>query len=130
MAMILSCLICLLVIAGGCSSASWIIHHNSSSDDLLITEADVDAMITELSLEQPVDSEKILYNETTDLYELTPDAYRKAIRDGIIRRIQDNKISAFLENYRRESFTDALRKDMGTAGAIILLLGILGGLFY
>lgn len=130
LAVILSCLICLLVMAGGCSSASWIIHHNSSGDDLLITEADVDAMITELSLGQPADSEKIVYNETTDRYELTPDAYRKAIRDGIIRRVQDNKISAFLESYRREGFTDALRKDMGTAGTIILLLGILGGLFY
>ncbi len=130
MAVILSSLICLLVIAGGCSTASWIIHHNGSGDDLLINEADVDAMITELSLVQPVDSETILHNETTDRYELTPDAYRKAIRDGIIRRIQDSKISAFLESYRRESFADALRKDMGTVGTIILFLGILGGLFY
>jgi hypothetical protein len=130
MAVILSSLICLLVIASGCSTASWIIHHNGSGDDLLINEADVDAMITELSLVQPVDSETILHNETTDRYELTPDAYRKAIRDGIIRKIQDSKISAFLESYRRESFADALRKDMGTVGTIILFLGILGGLFY
>jgi len=78
LAVMLSSLICLLVIAAGCSSVSWVINHNSSSDDLLITEADVDAMITELSLAQPADSETILYNETADRYELTPDAYRKA----------------------------------------------------
>jgi hypothetical protein len=129
-AVMLCGLVCLLAATGGCSSASWIIHHNGSGDDLAITESDVDAMIKELSLVQPKDTETILYNEGTDRYELMPGAYRNAVRDGIIRRIQDRKISAFLEDYRPESLMDALRKDTGTAGAFILLLAILGSLFY
>lgn len=127
---ILSGLVCLLVVTSGCSTASWIIHHNGTADDLTITEADVDAMIDELLSAQPENPETVLYNKTTDRYELTPDAFRKAIRDGIIRRIQDKKIGEFLENYHFESFTDALRKDFGTGGCVILLIGILGGLFY
>lgn len=115
---------------GGCSTASWIIHHNSNADALFITEADVDAMITELSLAQPESHENVVYNKATDRYELTRDTYGKALRDGIIRRIQDKKINHFLENYRPESFMGALRRDLGTAGVVILLLGILGGLFY
>jgi len=123
-------LICILAVIGGCSTASWIIHHNGAPDSLIITEADVDAMISELSKERPNDPETVRYNKATDRYELTSDAYGKAISDGIIRRIQDNRISTFLEDYRPEGFVDALKKDMGTSGAVILLLGILGSLFY
>jgi len=121
---------CFLITASGCSTASWVIHHNAKADDLIITEADVDAMIDELSIAQPTDSDAIVYDETTDRYELTSDAYKKAIRDGIIRRIQDNKIREFLNGYRRETFVDAVRKDVGTTGAVILLIGILAGFFY
>jgi hypothetical protein len=123
-------LICPLFIASGCSTASWVIHHNGSANDLAITEADVDAMIDELSTRQSQDTKTIQYNGDTDRYELTPDIYRKAVRDGVIRRIQDKKITEFLKSYRPDSLTDALKKDMGTGGTIILLLGILGGLFY
>lgn len=125
-----SIVVCLLIVVNGCSTASWIIHHNTTADDLIITEADVDAMIDELSLAPPKDPDAILYNKTADRYEFTPDAYKKAIKDGIIRRIQDNKIREFLGDYRPETFTGSLRKDMGTAGVVILLLGILGGLLY
>ncbi len=127
---IVSILACLLIAANGCSTASWVIHHNNNAEDLLITEADVDAMVDELSLARPKDSDAILYNKTQDRYELTPDAYKKAIKDGIIRRIQDNKINGFLMDYRPETFMGSLKKDMGTAGIVILLLGILGVLFY
>jgi hypothetical protein len=125
-----SAIVCLLIATSGCSTASWIVHQSGTADDLIITEADVDAMIDKLSLAQPKDSDAILYNKTKDRYELTPDVYKRAIKDGIIRRIQDNKISGFLEDYRPETFTGALKKDMGTAGIVILFLGILGGLFY
>jgi hypothetical protein len=122
--------VCFLFAASSCSTASWVIHHNRPADDLLITEADVDAMIDELSLAQAKDSDAIIYNKTIDRYELTPDAYKKAIKDGIIRRIQDNKINGFIEDYRPDTFMSSLKKDTGTAGIVILLLGILGGLLY
>lgn len=129
-AQILSGLVFLVVTTTGCSTASWVVNHKSSSDSLIITEADVDEMIDKLSMARVEDTGGILYNKVTDRYELTPDIFRKAMRDGIIRKIQDRKISTFLEEYHQESFTDALRKDMGTTGAVILLLGIFGALFY
>ncbi len=122
--------VCFLAAVSGCSTASWIIHHNRPAEDLLITEADVDAMIDELSLAQAKDSDAILYNKTVDRYELTPDVYKKAIKDGIIRRIQDNKINGFIGDYRPDTFMSSLKKDMGTAGIVLLVLGILCGLFY
>jgi hypothetical protein len=122
--------VCVGIVLSGCSTASWVIHHNKTADVLVISEADVDAMIDELSTAQPSDSSVVLYNKDTDRYELTPDTYKKAIRDGIIRRVQDRKIREFLDDYRPEKVTDALRKDMGTAGFIILVLGVLGSLFY
>lgn len=123
-------LVFLVATATGCSTASWIVNHKNPADILMITEADVDEMIDELSMARSEDSGDILYNKTTNRYELTPDIFRKAMRDGIIRKIQDGKISTFLEEYHQESFTDAMRKDLGTAGTVILLLGIFGALFY
>ncbi len=114
----------------GCSTASWIIHHNGTTDDLVFTETDVDAVIDELSLVQQGYSGAVLYNSLTERYELAPDTYKRALRDGIIRRIQDKKIKEFLKDYRPETFMSALRKDLGTAGILVILLGVLGSLLY
>jgi hypothetical protein len=122
--------ICLLLSLGGCSTASWIIHHGGTSDDLFVTEVDVDALIDDLSLEPEKYSGAVLYNASAEKYELTPDTYKRALRDGIIRRIQDKKIKEFLEDYRPETFMSSLRKDLGTAGILVILLGVLGSLFY
>ena len=121
---------CLFLSIGGCSTASWIIHHNGTVDDLTIAEADVDALINELSLAQPENPDAVLYNTSTERYELTPDIYKRALRDGIIRRIQDKKIKEFFEDYRPETFISAFRKDLGTVGVLVILLGVLGGLVY
>jgi hypothetical protein len=122
--------VCVLAVLSGCSTASWIIHHNPKADALIITEDDVDVIIDELSGTQPSNPGVVVYNGNTDRYELTPDTYRKAIKDGIVRRIQDKKIREFLETYRPEGFFDAFRKDMGMAGFVILILGVVGGLLY
>ncbi len=120
----------LLFLISGCSTASWIVHHNGTADTLLITKADVDTALDELSTTHPDKPYEVLYNTSTKRYELTPDVYKKALRDGIIRRIQDRKIERFLNDYRPETLMDALRKDLGTTGIFIILLGVLGGLFY
>ena len=96
----------------------------------MITEDDVDAAIGELSRAPVERSDDIVFNMSTGKYELAPDVYKRAIRDGVIRRIQDKRISEFLENYRPETFTKALGKDIGTGTLFLIVLGILGGLFY
>ena len=123
-------LILLLVYSSGCSTASWVVHRNPPASDLFVTEADVDAVIEELSKTGPKDPVAVLYNQTTDRYELKPETYKKALRDGIIKRIQDQKIRAFLEDYRPETFGEALKKDVGTAGILVVLLGILAGILF
>jgi hypothetical protein len=120
----------LILASYGCSAASWVVHHNPPASDLLVTEADVDEVIEGLSKGEPADPEAVLYNRTTDRYELKPETYKRALRDGIMRRAQDKKIEEFLEDYRPETFGGALKRDLGTAGIVVILLGVLAGLFY
>jgi hypothetical protein len=122
--------ICFIFLMFGCSTASWIIHHNGTAETLIITEADVDTAMSSLSESHPERPDAIYYDASSGKYELAPDIYKRALRDGIIRKIQDEKIREFLENYRADTITDVLRKDLGTAGLLVILLGILGGLLY
>lgn len=114
----------------GCSSVSWVIHHNPKTSDLFVTEDEIDNVIEELTTAEPKETDAVVYNQVTDRYELKPGVYKNALRDGIIKRIQDKKIKAFLKDYRPETFGSALKDDAGTAGILIILLGVLGGFLY
>lgn len=85
-------LLCLVILAAflyfsGCATAP----------SLSITDADVDAKIASIGSTVPKDPGADVYNETTDKYELTPAAHDRALRDGIVKRIQDEKIDAMNE---------------------------------
>jgi len=86
-------LLCLVILAAflyfgtGCATAP----------SLSITEADIDAKIAAIGAAVPKDPGADVYNETTDRYELTPTAHDRALRDGIVKRIQDEKIDAMNE---------------------------------
>jgi hypothetical protein len=85
-------LLCLVILAAflyfsGCATAP----------SLSITDADVDAKIAAIGAAVPKDPGADVYNVTTGKYELTPEAHDKALGDGVVKRIQDEKIAAMNE---------------------------------
>jgi hypothetical protein len=85
-------LLCLVILVAflyfsGCATAP----------SMSITDADVDAKIAAIGAAVPEDPGADVYNETTDRYELTPTAHDRALRDGIVKRIQDEKIATMNE---------------------------------
>lgn len=88
-----------------------------------ITEADIDAKIAALS-GPPKDPDAVLYNATNDRYELKPEVYKRAVRDGIVKDIQDEKIdemNAFLTKHPPMMFKDKVRW-MGWGAVLLLIL--------
>lgn len=59
-----------------------------------ITEAEIDAKIAAIGSAVPTNPEADVYNETTNKYELTLEAHDRALGDGVIKLIQDEKIAA------------------------------------
>jgi len=121
MGRIAAVLFCCFVLAG-CSTAAWIIDPPPKVDDLFYTEEDVLAVLGDLDEIEPKDPEVVLYNETAGRYELKPEVYRRAVTDGIVKRIRDEKIRAFAEDYTGYRLADAVKRDMGTAGITAVLL--------
>lgn len=63
---------------------------------LSITDAEVDAKLAALS-GPPKDPTAVVYNATGDVYEMRPDVYKRAVRDGVVKDIQDEKIATMNE---------------------------------
>ena len=55
----------------------------------------------------------MIYNKTSGKYEMSPDAYEKAVRDGVLAKVQAKKIKEFLAEYHRGTVKDAMLKDAG-----------------
>lgn len=75
----------------------WATYGCATAPSLSITNADIDAKIAAIGAAVPKDPGADVYNETTDRYELTPAAHDRALGDGIIKRVQDDKIAAMNE---------------------------------
>ena len=121
MGRIAAVMLCCFVLAG-CSTVSWIVDPPPGIYDLYCTENDVLKALGGLEETTPEDPEAVVYNETEQRYELKPEVYRRAVTDGIIKRIRDEKIAAFAEGYTDYRLTDAVKRDMGTAGITAILL--------
>ena len=109
-------------VLAGCSTVSWIIDPPPHITDLYYTEEDVLKVLSDLDAEVPVDPEAVLYDKIGGRYELKPQAYRKAVTDGIVKRIRDDKIEDFARDYTEYRFIDAVKRDIGTAGITAILL--------
>lgn len=109
------------LLLSSCSMISLTLHHNPPVESLFPTDEDVANCIASLSTE-PTDSDAVLYNEDTDRYELRSDVYERALRDGIMYKLQKEKVAEFTKDYKEEKFGDAAKKDAGTALFTILLV--------
>lgn len=108
----------------GCSTLSWVVNPPPKATDLMYTEEDVMSVISALEEKGPGDPEAVVFDG--ERYLLKPSVYKRALRDGIIRRVQEQKVGEFIGDYRRETFFGALKKDLGTAGFVVLIVVVLG----
>lgn len=95
-------------------AAAMLFFHGCASapPSMSISEAEIDAKIHSLSTAVPKNPNADVYNETTGKYELTPDAHDRALRDGMVKEIQDEKIAAmndYLVKNPPATFRDKLR---------------------
>ena len=119
-------------ILAGCSTASWIVDPPPRITDLYVTEDDVIEYFERLSGTEPSDPDAVLYNPETDRYEVRAIEYQRGLTKTIMYEIQRERISEFAEDYSRETFGTAIKRDLGTAGicgviiavAIAVLLGL------
>jgi hypothetical protein len=118
------------VVLSGCSTASWVIHKNPNTEMLLYSEKDVDRTIEELSREAPKDPDAVVYNRTADVYEMKPAAYKNALRDGIVKKIQEEKVEAFLKEYRSRTFWDAVKDDLGTTVFVVVIISAVAAVIF
>lgn len=111
------CIMC--IILTGCSTIP----------TMSITEAEIDAKLAALS-GPAKDPTAVVYNETDKVYELKPDVYKRAVRDGIVKDIQDEKIEVmneYLVKHPPMTFKDKAR--WAGWGAVILLILETGAYF-
>lgn len=113
-------LLLFIVTLPGCSSVGWLIHHNPPASDLYVTDEEVAECIAELSVE-PQDNNAVVYNPDTDRYEIRPDAYAKALKDGIMYRLTKEKIAKFTADYKEDKLSTALKRDAGTSLFAIII---------
>ena len=102
----------------------------ASVPSMSITEAEIDAKLEALS-GTPKDPGAVVYNETESLYELRPDVYKRAVRDGVVKDIQDEKIAEmndYLEKHPPMTFWRKV-KHFGIGFVVGYLLGIGSGIY-
>lgn len=95
----------------------------STPPSMAITEAEIDSKIAALGVAIPKDPTADIYNETSGKYELTPAAHDRALRDGMVKDIQDEKIDSMNEYLVKNppaTFRDKLR--WAGWGAVLLLV--------
>lgn len=111
----------------GCAAGNLLVDNlignNPDPEDLYVTEEDVATMLGELSTKTPTDPDAVLYNETKNVFEMKPEAYKKAVTSGVMYELQKKKIAEFLKHYKQRTFWGELKKDIGD-GIIITIIGI------
>jgi len=117
-------LVLVLVLTTGCSTASWIVNPPPHVSELYVTEDDVVEYMDRLSDMEPPDPDAVLYNPETDRYEVKAPVYKRGLTKSIMYEIQKEKINEFAEDYQRETFGKALKKDLGTMGAWSIIIAI------
>jgi len=110
----------------GCATISHVVNPPPRATDLLYTEEDVMDVIDELSKGEIKDEDAVYFDG--EHYSLKSDVYKKAVKDGVIKRVQEKKIREFIGEYDRKTIGDAVKKDLGTAGLIVLIIVVLGAL--
>ena len=103
----------------------------SAPPSLAITEAEIDAKIESLTATIPKDPTAVVYNETSSVYEVKPDVFKRAVRDGIVKYVQDDKIKV-MEKYLAENppttFWDKV-KLFGIGYLLGVITGAAGGIY-
>lgn len=101
----------------GCSTVSFIIDPPPKGEKLVYGEEDVLRTIKEMQEKGEASGKSgdpaVTYNKTSGKFEMSPDAYERAVRDGILAKVQEKKIKEFLAEYRRGTIKDAMLKDAG-----------------
>lgn len=115
-----------LFVICGCATISHVFNPPPKVTDLLYTEKDVMDVIDELSRGEIKDEDAVYFDG--ERYSLKSDVYKKAVKDGVIKRVQEKKIREFVSEYDRETIGDAVKKDLGTTGLIVLIMVVLGAL--
>ena len=115
-----------IFITYGCATISHVVNPPPRATDLLYTEEDVMDVIDELSKGEVKDEDAVYFNG--ERYSLKPEVYKKAVKDGVIKRVQEEKIREFIAGYDRETLGDALKKDLGTMGLVVLIFVVLGAM--
>ncbi len=113
-----------LLLICGCATVSHVVNPPPRATDLLYTEDDVMDVIDELSKGEIGDEDAVYFDG--ERYSLKSGVYKKAVKDGVVKRIQEKKIREFITEYDRETIADAVKKDLGTAGLIVLIMVVLG----
>ena len=113
-----------IFITYGCATISHVVNPPPRATDLLYTEEDVMDVIDELSRSEVKDEDAVYFDG--ERYSLKSEVYKKAVKDGVIKRVQEKKIRDFIGEYDRETFGDAVKKDLGTMGLVVLIVTILG----
>jgi|GEM_PF-2462764 len=114
------------MILGGCATMTHIVNPQPKAPDLTYNEADVLAEIEAIKKLKAEDPDAVTYDAKADRYTLKSKTYKNAVKDGIIKRVQEKKINAFLKDYDRETILDAMKKDGGTIAWLLIILAILG----
>jgi hypothetical protein len=108
----------------GCATVSHVLNPPQRPENLLYDEEDVLRVIEELTRTEPGDKDAVHFDG--ERYCLRPDVYKKAVRDGVIKRVQERKIQDFLAHYDRQTIADAFKKDIGTMGLLMVILLAVG----
>lgn len=116
-----------LFVICGCATISHVFNPPPKATNLLYTEEDVMDVIDELSGGEIEDEDAVYFDG--ERYSLKSEVYKKAVKDGVIKRVQEKKIREFIGEYDRKTIGDAVKKDLGTAGLIVLIIVVMGALF-
>ncbi len=95
----------------------------------MVTEDEVSAQMEILSV-PPENPGAVKYNATDNVYEFTPEATKKALRDSILKTIYEKKIEGYIGKYRPQTFGTAFKKDVGTIGVFLVIVGVVAGFLY
>jgi len=110
-------IIILALLLSGCSTINYVVNPPPDIADVYYTEEDVLDVIDELSAGEP--KGKIAFDGEN--YIMSEETYKKAVRDGVIKKIQEEKIREFVKDYKPTTFMGELKKDAGT-GLLLLIL--------
>jgi hypothetical protein len=123
---IVLCLVFMMWLISGCAAAHFLVEKNPKASDLYVTDDEVQQMLDELSTTTPKDKDAVLYDETTDRYSVRPDAYKKALKDSVIKTLDEKHIDKVAGEMTPKTFWTEFKKDLIDIGiGAAIAVGIL-----